>query len=274
MIESRKLPTLYIPHGGGPWNVMQDDFGEDSGYPGLRDYLVGLGKRYLKETKAILVISAHWEESRPTVHFGSRPGMLYDYGGFPDFTYSISWPAPGAPDLAARVAGLLDAAGLRSAREEKRGYDHGTFVPLMVAFPEASIPVAQLSLISGLDPAAHFDLGAALEPLRSEGILIVGSGMSYHNMGGFMSRDPRVKQVSRRFDGWLAETVAIQDPQKRREALVDWKKAPGALDCHPRSEHLVPLFVAAGAGGKDPGKVDWSASLLGVTVSSHLFGQA
>lgn len=272
MGESAKLPSIYIPHGGGPWNVMEDDFGPDSGYGALRDYLVSLGNRYRDKATALLVISAHWEEPRPTVHFGPRPGMLYDYGGFPDFTYKLSWPSPGSPALAERVAGLLGAAGFSTAREEKRGYDHGTFVPLMVAFPEAKLPVAQLSLISGLDPESHFKMGQALEALRSEGVLIICSGMSYHNMRGFMSGSSQIEGISKGFDDWLAASVALADPEERRRALVDWRKAPGALDCHPRSEHLVPLFVAAGAGGRDPGRVDYSARLLGVRVSSHIFG--
>ncbi len=274
MGDIRKLPVVYLPHGGGPWHVMKDAFGEGSGYGRLEEYLVGFGKRYENETKAILVISAHWEERRPTVHFGARPGMLYDYGGFPEHTYHISWPAPGDPTLAAKVEGLLGSAGIETARESERGYDHGAFVPLMVAFPDAKLPVAQLSLIAGLDPAAHFAMGQALESLRSEGVLIIASGMSYHNMGGFMSGDPRVAGISKRFDDWLAQAVSIEDPEKRRQALVDWRKAPGALDCHPRSEHLVPLFVAAGAAGKDPGRRDYASGLLGVSVSSHLFGEA
>jgi aromatic ring-opening dioxygenase catalytic subunit (LigB family) len=272
MGDSPKLPAIYIPHGGGPWHVMEDAFGDAAGYAGLRDYLVGLGKRYRDRTRAILAISAHWEEPKATVHFGPEPGMLYDYGGFPDHTYSLSYPAPGSPELATRIEGLLSAAGIETRRETERGYDHGTFVPLMVAFPEAAIPVAQLSLIAGLDPAAHFALGRALEALRSEGVLILCSGMSYHNMRGFMSGDPRVGASSRAFDEWLARTVSIGDPEERREALAGWRKAPSALDCHPRSEHLVPLFVAAGAAGSDSGRRDYSAKLMGVSVSSHVFG--
>jgi aromatic ring-opening dioxygenase catalytic subunit (LigB family) len=198
--------------------------------------------------------------------------MLYDYGGFPAHTYKLKWPAPGDPALAARAASLLEAAGIATGREEARGYDHGTFVPFMVAFPEASIPVAQLSLVEGLDPATHFAMGRALESLRDEGVLLVGSGMSYHNMRGFMSGDPRVVEYSRRFDDWLAETVALGDPEKRRLALESWRNAPAALACHPRSEHLVPLFVMAGAGGADPGRPEYRADLMGVKVSSHVFG--
>jgi aromatic ring-opening dioxygenase catalytic subunit (LigB family) len=272
MPNTTKLPVIYLPHGGGPWNVMKDAFGDQAGYDRLAAWLVALGEKYGPSTKSILAVSAHWEEDRPTLHYGAKPGMLYDYGGFPDFTYRLSWPAPGSPELAERAAALLEAAGIGTGRETERGYDHGSFVPLMVAFPEAKIPVAQLSLVAGLDPAAHYAIGRALEPLRGEGVLILCSGMSYHNMRGFASGDPRFASSSRLFDDWLAEAVAIEDPEERREALVGWRKAPAALDCHPRSEHLVPLFVAAGAAGADRGRRDYSSNLMGVSVSSHVFG--
>jgi aromatic ring-opening dioxygenase catalytic subunit (LigB family) len=273
MSSEERLPAVYIPHGGGPWHVMKDAFGDAAGYERLESYLSGLGARLKPRTKAFLVVSAHWEERKPTVHFGPQPGMLYDYYGFPEHTYKLSWPAPGDPALAARTEGLLREAGFQSGRETDRGYDHGTVVPMMIAFPEAKIPVAQLSLVSGLDPATHFDIGRALEPLRDEGVLIIGSGMSYHNMGGFMSSDPRVATGSREFDDWLAEAVALKDPEERKQRLVAWKKAPAALECHPRSEHLVPLFLVAGAAGADPGRRDYGAELMRVSVSSHIFGQ-
>jgi aromatic ring-opening dioxygenase catalytic subunit (LigB family) len=251
---------------------MMDSYGPEAGYGRLEAYLKGLGAEYKDRIASILVVSAHWEEAKPTLHFGAKPGMLYDYGGFPAHTYKINWPAPGDPALAGRAAELLAAAGIPTAREEARGYDHGTFVPMMLAFPGAKIPVAQLSLVRGLDPAAHFAIGAALEPLRSEGVLIIGSGMSYHNLRLFMSGDPRVMEVSRLFDDWLAEAVSLADPEERRRSLVDWKRAPGALECHPRSDHLVPLFIIAGAAGSDRGKRDYGSELMGVRVSSHLFG--
>jgi aromatic ring-opening dioxygenase catalytic subunit (LigB family) len=251
---------------------MKDAYGDAAPYDRLEAYLRSFGESMKDKIRSILVISAHWEEATPTLHFGERPGMLYDYGGFPAFTYTITWPAPGDPAVAGRAAALLAEAGLDSGREEQRGYDHGTFVPLMLAFPEANIPVAQLSLVSGLDPDLHFRIGRAIEALREEGVLIIGSGMSYHNMRGFMSDDPRIQAVSKSFDDWLAQTVAMPDPEERRMRLVDWKRAPGALECHPRSEHLVPLFVVAGAAGADQGRRDYSAQLMGVAVSSHLFG--
>lgn len=272
MPNTEKLPVIYLPHGGGPWNVLEDAFGDGPGHERLRAYLVSLGDKFRDKISSLLVISAHWEEGLPTVHFGARPGMLYDYGGFPDFTYELSWPAPGNPELASRIEGLLNGAGIETRREVERGYDHGLFVPMMVAFPEAKLPVAQLSLVAGLDPARHFALGKALEPLRSEGVLMIGSGMSYHNMRGFFSGGPAVEANSRKFDDWLAETVAIPDPEERRRALLDWRRAPGGLESHPRSEHLVPLFVVAGAAGTDEGRRDFSGLLMGAHIASHVFG--
>jgi len=251
---------------------MKDAFGDPAPYERMEAWLKDLGKQFQGRVKAILVISAHWEEPRPTVHFGAHPGMLYDYGGFPDFTYQLQWPAPGAPDVAARVDALLRGAGFETGREERRGYDHGTFVPLMVAFPEASIPVAQLSLVRTLDPATHIALGKALEPLRSEGVLIIGSGMSYHNMRGFGSTDPRVPVVAQRFDDWLNAAVTDPDPAVRNQKLTAWAQAPGGLESHPRSEHLITLFVAAGAAGDDVGRVNYNDKLMGVSVSGHIFG--
>jgi aromatic ring-opening dioxygenase catalytic subunit (LigB family) len=272
MSISDKLPVFYIPHGGGPLNVMEDGLGDPLGYALLRQYLVALGKKYSNNIKTILVISAHWEESIPTIHFGAHPSMYYDYYGFPVDTYHMKWPTPGNPELAANVETLLKKNGFTTKQETERGYDHGIFVPLMVAFPEARIPVVQLSLVQGLDPQTHIEMGKALEPLRSEGVLIVGSGMSYHNMRGFMSGSPTVATISKQFDEWLADTVAIQDSDTRNGTLIQWRQAPGARDCHPRSEHLAPLFVAAGAAGNDTGHRDYSGILMGVSISGHKFG--
>jgi len=272
-MNETRLPTLSIPHGGGPWPFLKDAFGDPAPYERMEAWLQDLGRQFQGKIRGILVISAHWEETEPTVHFGAAPGMLYDYGGFPEFTYHLKWPAPGNPDLAARVDGLLKAAGFTTGREEKRGYDHGTFVPLMVAFPQADIPVAQLSLVRTLDPATHLAMGKALEPLRDEGILIIASGMSYHNMRGFGTRDPQVARTARQFDDWLAAAVTDTDPDRRNKTLTAWAQAPGGLASHPRSEHLVPLFVAAGAAGSDVGRVNYSDVLMGVAVSGHVFGE-
>lgn len=267
-----RVPVFSIPHGGGPWPFMKDAFGDPAPFDHLQAWLEGLGQEWHSRAKAILVVSAHWEAASPTVHWGARPGMLYDYGGFPDFAYQLQWPAPGAPDTARRVHELLLNAGFIPGREERRGYDHGTFIPLMLAFPQADLPVVQLSLVDTLDPDTHWRLGAALEPLRDEGVLILASGMSYHNMRGFGSSRPDVAAQAAAFDAWLGQTLALADPAARRQALAGWETAPSARSCHPRSEHLAPVFVAAGAAGKDTGRVAWHDRLMGVSVSGHVFG--
>jgi aromatic ring-opening dioxygenase catalytic subunit (LigB family) len=265
-----RLPAIYLPHGGGPWNLMTDAFGAQADWDRLADWLRGLGQQFRGRVRSLLVISAHWECPVPTVHSGANPGMLYDYYGFPAETYQAVWPAPGDPALAHRVAGLLDGAGIASGRESTRGYDHGCFVPLMVAFPDAGLPVAQLSLVKGLDPAAHLRLGAALRPLRDEGVLIIGSGMSYHNMRGF--GDPASRPVSAAFDRWLRDTVELPDAAERERRLIGWEAAPHARDCHPRSEHLLPLHVVAGAGGGDAGHCLFNGYLMETLVSGFSFG--
>jgi aromatic ring-opening dioxygenase catalytic subunit (LigB family) len=267
---SARLPAYYIPHGGGPWPFMIEDFGGRAAWQPLVKHLEELGDLARQRAKALLVVSAHWEEPVPTVHFGRAPDMLYDYYGFPEETYRLSWPAPGAPDVALRVEELLRGAGFSTEREEKRGYDHGTFVPMMVALPEAKIPVAQLSLVAGLDPSTHLAIGHALSPLRDEGVLIVGSGFSYHNLRGF--GDPRSRPASERFDEWLQAAAGHPDSEERDRLLAAWESAPDARACHPRSEHLVPIFVAAGAGGADPGRCAFSGLVMGVMTSGFAFG--
>ncbi|MDI3520774.1 MAG: hypothetical protein PWR04_762 [Anaerophaga sp.] len=267
-----RLPVYFIPHGGGPWHVMNDAFDDPVGYGHLKEYLEKLGRQFSQEIKAILVISAHWEEDVPTVHFGSNPPLLYDYYGFPESTYHLNWPAPGNPELADQIENLIRASGFTTKREYHRGFDHGTFVPLMVAFPKAHIPVVQLSLVKTLEPATHIKLGKALEPLRNEGVLIIGSGMSYHNMRGFMSQNSNTSLNAQKFDDWLTKTVLNTDVHTRNYELMNWQKAPAAMECHPRSEHFVPLFVAAGAAGNDTGNIDYCGTLMGVKISGYKFG--
>jgi aromatic ring-opening dioxygenase catalytic subunit (LigB family) len=215
------------------------------------------------------VVSAHWEQPEPTVLSAAEPPLLYDYYGFPPHTYELTWPAPGSPELAERIVQLLAAARIEADRDETRGFDHGVFIPLKLSYPDANIPTVQLSLMEGLDPARHIAIGRALSALRDEGVVIIGSGMSYHNMRGFGR--PESLPASRAFDAWLADTVTA--PQSERERrLIAWTDAPEARAVHPREEHLLPLMVAAGAAGPDAGSTIFRDDVMAVTVSGTRFG--
>lgn len=271
-LSTNRLPTLFIPHGGGPWPFMAATMGPADMWDRLGAYLRGLGEAVGRRPKAVLVISGHWETPQPTVNAVERPKLLFDYYGFPEHTYRLDYPAPGSPELAAEVRALLGRAGIECGQDEQRGFDHGVFIPFMLIYPGADIPIVQLSLRADLDPAAHFAMGRALAPLREEGVLIVGSGMSYHNLREFRSASPRANQASVHFDDWLTGAVEKPEPEARERELCAWANAPDALACHPESEHLVPLFVAAGAADADPGKRTFSDRILGKAVSAYQFG--
>ena len=237
---------------------------------GLEAYLRRFAARLAEPPRAILIVSGHWQETRPTVNAGARPPLLFDYSGFPEYTYRLTWPAPGSPGLADRVRGLLASAGIDSGADTARGWDHGVFVPMKVMYPDAEIPVVQLSLQLGLDPAAHLAIGRALKPLRDEGVLIVGSGQSYHNMRGFMSAGGRTDPAADAFDAWLRE--AMVNGATRDEALIHWDAAPGARAAQPHEDHLLPLMVAAGAASGEAGVVDFHGQALGKPISGFRFG--
>lgn len=269
-ISATRLPTLYLPHGGGPWPWMKPgDFFEPRESAVLADYLARIPSLLPQKPKAMVVVSAHWEAPVPTVMTAARPPIYYDYYGFPADTYAITWPAPGAPDVAARVQALLGAANMKSAEDPKRGFDHGTFVPLKLTYPDADMPTIQLSLREGLDPAEHVAIGRALAPLRDEGILLVGSGMSYHNLRAFRTRSGAT--VASEFDAWL-QSVVVGEPESRNAELVRWSTAPSARQAHPREEHLLPLMIIAGAAASDRGKVVFSDTFGGARISAVHFG--
>ncbi|WP_304163986.1 class III extradiol ring-cleavage dioxygenase [Phenylobacterium aquaticum] len=267
---SQRLPTLFIPHGGGPCFFMDPPPQAPHLWDQMAAYLRGLADAVGQRPKALLIISGHWETERPTVNVGARPGMLFDYYGFPEHTYRLNYPAPGAPELGLQVQGLLAEAGFETDLDAERGYDHGVFVPMMLSYPDADVPVLQLSLQQDLDPAQHLAIGRALEPLRDEGVLIIGSGMSFHNLRTL--RGPTGDAGSEAFDAWLTAAATAPDPAVRDAQLAAWSQAPFAREAHPREEHLLPLMVAAGAAGTDRGRRTYSDHLGGKALSGFQFG--
>lgn len=264
-----RMPTFYIPHGGGPCFFMHWTMGPADTWERMRAWLASFMTDLPVAPTALLVVSAHWEAPVPTLTAGTENTLLFDYYGFPADTYDLTWPAPPAPELAQRVVTLLRAAGFVPASDARRGLDHGVFVPLKVALPDARIPTLQLSLIHGLDPARHLALGRALAPLRDEGVLIIGSGMSFHDARSFSAGTALA--TSTIFDAWLAETVA-SPAEKRARRLTLWAAAPCGRSAHPREEHLLPLMVVAGAAGDDAGRVVYRDRVMGAIVSAHQFG--
>jgi 4,5-DOPA dioxygenase extradiol len=237
---------VYLSHGGGPLPILGDP-----GHAAMIEFMRALGPQ-LRKPDAVLVVSAHWEESVATVQGAVAPDLFYDYYGFPAQAYELTYPAPGSPGLAARIVGLLDEKGIGCAVDRERGFDHGLFIPLKMMYPQADVPALQLSLVRGLDPRAHLELGRALAGLLPDDILVVGSGFSFHNMMAFDFRatttpDPR----NDAFQDWLIEACTSAATQADRERrLADWEAAPAARYCHPREEHLLPLHVCAGMAGQ------------------------
>ncbi|HWN46300.1 MAG TPA: class III extradiol ring-cleavage dioxygenase [Steroidobacteraceae bacterium] len=268
-MKPHRLPVYFISHGGGPWSYMDDP--SRAAYAKLEAALAGMPRQIGITPNAVLMISAHWEEPQFTLTSSPKPPMIYDYGGFPEYTYHIHYDAPGDPALAARVKALLEASGIAAQLDPERGFDHGAFTPLNVIYPNADVPVVQLSLKTGLDPATHLGMGRALSSLRDEGVLIVGSGLSYHNLREFFS--PRAWGPSKEFDAWLNGALLGGSSADRGKLLTAWKSAPSARAAHPREEHLLPLMVAVGAAGDDIAELTYHEKdfLGGITVSSYCF---
>jgi aromatic ring-opening dioxygenase catalytic subunit (LigB family) len=263
-------PSIYFPHGGGPCFFIDPPPDEPTRWIAMEAYLKSLPALLPRKPDALLVVSGHWEMPRPTVLAAAQPGMFYDYSGFPPHTYKLTYPAPGAPALAAKVRGLLSEAGIETDQDLTRGYDHGIFIPLKVAFPDADIPVLQLSLQNGLDPAQHIAIGKALASLRAQNIAVIGSGLSFHNLRAL--GDPRFDQPARDFDRWLTETLCDVSPAERERRLEEWDQAPAARLCHPREEHFLPLMVAVGAASNEKGRQTFSGTIWNKAVSAYHFG--
>ena len=267
--QNARMPVLFIPHGAGPCFFM--DWNPADTWYKMADFLKHLASTLPSRPSAIVLVSAHWLEPRFSLTGHARPPLIYDYSGFPSHTYELTYPTPGDPALAGRAAQLLEQAGLEAEVEAERGFDHGMFIPLKLVFPSADIPVVQLSLRHDMDPAAHLAAGRALAALRDENILIIGSGMSFHNMRGY--GDTRYTPLSAEFDEWL--TAAVESPQEQRTALLQaWTQAPHARHCHPPGgeEHLIPLLVAAGAADTSQGCKIYSERVMETTLSAYRFG--
>ena len=257
-IPEKKAQIVYFSHGGGPMPLLGDP-----GHKAMLDFMTMLPTQ-LKKPDAILVISAHWEESAATLMGAESPSMFYDYYGFPEEAYSITYPAPGSPELAGRIAGLLKKNNIQSRIDPQRGFDHGLFIPLKMMYPQADIPTLQLSLLNTLNPAAHLTLGKALRELLQENILVIGSGFSFHNMRGFSWQWPAAADsANEAFQDWLIDACTGLLPQTEREQrLIEWEKAPSARYCHPREEHLLPLHVCLGMAGTQA-KLIFNDKILG-----------
>jgi aromatic ring-opening dioxygenase catalytic subunit (LigB family) len=244
-----RMPSLYIPHGGGPSFFMTGE--RKQRYQATEDFLRNVQHLLPERPSAILIITAHWEAPIPSFTGGEHPGLIYDYYGFPPETYALEYQAPGLPALARKAADLLRQAGFPAQIDPDHGWDHGVFIPLKVMYPQADVPVVAMSLHDSLDPALHCHLGLALRALRDEGVLILGAGMSYHNLGHFVANAP----ASHAFHDWLDAALA-GDWESRCQRLAQWSQ---------------PLMVASGAGTDMPGRVLWRGAIGPTALGAWAF---
>ncbi len=265
--EAHNLPSsvLYLSHGGGPLPLLGN-----IGHQNLLDFIRKVTPTLIKPA-AILVISAHWEETKPTITSGMFPSLIYDYYGFAKEAYEIKYPVPGSPELANKIFKLLGSAGIHAELDDQRGFDHGLFVPLKLMYPKANIPCVQLSLVNSLQPEAHIRMGKALADLRKENVLIIGSGFSFHNLKAFFAPSTQQSQaLNQSFEEWLIDTCSNSQltEQAREHSLINWENAPAASYCHPRAEHLLPLHVCYGVAGTAAKHV-FKFEILGKMASAY-----
>lgn len=239
--------VLFISHGGGPRPLFDDPEHQE-----LVEALAYYSDK-LPKPDAILVLSAHWESDTLKVTAKADPQLYFDYYNFPEEAYQIKYPCPGAPELASKVQQTLQAQGIATELELERGLDHGVFVPVKLMYPEADIPVIQLSMNSSLDAEQHLAIGEALRALDVENLLIIGSGFTFHNMRVFYApSSTEIDMANSAFEDWLQQTCG--DPEvnsaQMRQQLIDWEQAPYARFCQPREDHLIPLHMCAGIAGR------------------------
>lgn len=262
-----KAPVLFVSHGGGPLPLLGD-----AGHAGMLDVFSQIYDKLqhmARKPDVLLFVSAHWEASQTTVTTAAAPSLYYDYYGFPSEAYAIRYPVAGAPALAKTVVEQLGRSGIHAGSDAGRGLDHGVFVPALLLFPDADIPCLQLSLIKGLDPAAHLVLGKALRWLRDNNVMIIGSGFSFHNMNEFFTAgSEQADELNQAFEHWLSATLTLPDTREREQRLMLWSQAPGARFCHPREEHLMPLHVCAGVADTTISE-QWQFKVLGKQGSCY-----
>merc|ERR1719329_1269341 len=246
------MPCLFLGHGGGPMPLIGRQ-------PDLAAWLSSYAATLPRQPKAIVLFTAHWETHHTVVSGADRHELYYDYGGFPPETYKYKYPAPGSSSLAQRIQGLFAGASLGCSLDMKRGWDHGVFVPLMLMFPEARIPVVQVSVLSSQSAAEHIAVGEALQPLREDDVLIIGSGQSFHNRVHLFNKGKDggagIAHAAA-WDEWLQRTTTSPDltDSERRARIAAWETAPSAREAHARgaAEHMMPFFTVFGAGGAGP----------------------
>ena len=244
----------------------------DEAHRELVDFLKNVSAG-LVTPSAIIVVSAHWEEDKPTITSGAAPSLIYDYYGFPDESYEIEYPAPGEPLLAHKIFNLLRGHGIEANLNDQRGFDHGLFVPLKIMYPDASIPCVQLSLVNSLKPIDHIQIGKALAGIMEDRVLIIGSGFSFHNLRAFFVPPTRETQLmNESFEKWLIDTCSNNQLNEieREHRLVNWESAPAARYCHPREEHLLPLHVCYGVARMPTEKV-FTFEVMGKKASAYLW---
>jgi aromatic ring-opening dioxygenase catalytic subunit (LigB family) len=259
--------VMYLSHGGGPLPLLGD-----KGHQNMIDFIKKVTPTLIKPS-AILVISAHWEATKPTITSGAFPSLIYDYYGFAIEAYDIKYPVPGAPELANRIFNLLDSAGIGAQLDDQRGFDHGLFVPLKLMYPNANIPCIQLSLVNSLQPEAHIRMGKALADLRKENVLIIGSGFSFHNLNAFFAPSTQQSRaMNQSFEQWLIDTCSNSQltELEREHRLINWASAPAASYCHPRAEHLLPLHVCYGVAGTAAKSV-FEFEIMGKMASAYVW---
>lgn len=264
------LPTYYLSHGGGPWPWMPS---AAPAYAVLDASLKVLRRELDERPRAALVVTAHWETEDFAFSSAQQPGMIYDYNGFPPETYEISYPAPGLPALAQQAAELLHVGGMKADLDLARGFDHGTFSLMQAIYPEAQMPIVQMSIGKHYDPQRHIEAGKLLAPLRDDGVVIIGSGLSFHNL---RAMGPQGRDASRQFDAWLQEALIGKNGADRAKAITDWEQAPAARLVHPREDHLMPLHVAVGAAVEEAAHLSYHQDDFfgAITASSFRFGDA